>query len=362
MAITRRTCSAMLATGLLALAVGPRAHASAAPVNKVAVIGIDGCLYSELLAAVTPNLQRLAAEGTLSRYSIAPHTTVSCPSWSAVLTGVWDTRTGICDNDRTCSPEHLSRYPTVFNRIKRAAPQRKTASIATWDTIARIAGSGVPHADVIITAGSNPYGTYGCEADIDTGTAAATVTAIAEGTDFVFTHFDQVDIAGHRLRASNPQAYRDAISRVDILVGQIVGAVQLRARRHREERWTILVTTDHGHKPGGGHGGQSAYEVASFVIAWGPDFPAGRIDNGFSLIDITPTVLDLLGLPPVADLDGRTLRVGGSGDPSAPPPATPVVGHPTAPAATRLTALPTPYDAGCKVVTVPAAELTAETR
>ncbi|MCM6776599.1 alkaline phosphatase family protein [Nocardia sp. CDC159] len=352
MAITRRTCSAMLATGLLAFVVDahlPRARATEPGSNKVAVIGIDGCLHSELLAAATPNLQRLAAQGTLSRYSIAPHTTVSCPSWSAVLTGVWDTRTGICDNDATCSPEHLSRYPTVFNRIKRAAPQRKTASIATWDTIGRIAGTGEPHADVIVTAGSNPYGTYGCEADIDIGTAHATVAAIAEGTDFVFTHFDQVDIAGHRLRASNPQAYRDAISRVDILVGRIVAAIEQRTRAHPDERWTILVTTDHGHKPEGGHGGQSAYEVASFVIARGPDFAVGRTYNGYSLIDITPTVLDLLGLPTVPDLDGKSLRAGGSGDPAAVPPHTPVVGRPLNPATTRLAALPFPYDAGCRV-------------
>ncbi|MFI5779221.1 alkaline phosphatase family protein [Nocardia sp. NPDC051570] len=356
MAITRRTFSAMLATGLLAAVADtrlPRANATAPGVDKVAVIGIDGCLYTELLAAVTPNLQRLAARGTLSRYSIAPHTTVSCPSWSAVLTGVWDTRTGICDNDATCSPEHLGRYPTVFNRIKRAAPQRKTASIATWDTIGRIAGTGEPHADVIITAGSNPFGTYGCEADIDTGTDAATVAAIAEGTDFVFTHFDQVDIAGHRLRASNPQAYRDAISRVDILVGRIVDAIEQRSRAHLDERWTILVTTDHGHKPEGGHGGQSAYEVASFVIACGPDFAAGRDYNGYSLIDITPTVLDLLGVPPVPELDGKSLRDGGSGDPGAAPPDTPAVGHPQDPATTRLAALPFPYDAGCKVSTGP---------
>ncbi|MGV9680885.1 alkaline phosphatase family protein [Nocardia sp. NPDC003482] len=353
MALTRRSCTVLLATGLFAL-VAPRANA-ASGTNKVAVIGIDGCLYSEVLAAVTPNLRRLAAEGTLSRYSIAPHTTVSCPSWSAVLTGVWDTRTGICDNDATCTPEHLGRFPTVFNRVKTAAPQRKTASIATWDTISRIAATGEPHADLIVTAGANAFGTYGCEAEIDTGTAAATVAAIADGADLVFTHFDQVDIAGHRLRASNPQAYRDAISRVDVLVGRIRAAVDQRARAHPEERWTILVTTDHGHRPEGGHGGQSPYEVASFVIAWGPDFPAGRIHNGYSLIDITPTVLDLFGIAPVPELDGKSLRAGGSGDPHATPPHTPVIGRPLDPAATRLTDLPFPYDAGCKVGSSPSA-------
>ncbi|WP_019930074.1 alkaline phosphatase family protein [Nocardia sp. BMG111209] len=367
MPLDRRTFSALLATGLtatLAAAVAPNAAAVSgdpapdatrpdpargAAANKIAVIGIDGCLYTELLAAVTPNLRRLAAEGTLSRYSIAPHTTISCPSWSAALTGYWDTRTGICDNDGTCRPEVFATYPTVFHRVKTAAAQRRTASIATWDTISTIARTGEPHADLIVTAGANRYGTYGCEADIDTETAAATVAAITAGTDLVFTHLDQVDIAGHRLRAANPQAYRDAISRVDVLVGGIVDAVDTRSRAHGE-RWTILVTTDHGHKPEGGHGGQSAYETASFVIARGPDFAAGRQYNGYSLIDLTPTVLDLFGLPPVPELDGKSMRTGGSADPSQPIPDTPVVGRVTDPA--RLAALPVPFDTGCIIGTV----------
>ncbi|MCX4093996.1 alkaline phosphatase family protein [Nocardia sp. alder85J] len=367
MPLDRRTFSTLLATGLTAVfadTVVPRARAvsgdPAAPdtarhdpgdaVNKVAVIGIDGCLYTELLAAVTPNLQRLAAEGTLSRYSLAPHTTISCPSWSAALTGFWDTRTGICDNDGSCRPEVFATYPTVFHRVKTAAPHRRTASVATWDTISTIARTGDPHADVIITAGANRYGTYGCEADVDTATAAATVAEITAGTDLVFTHFDQVDIAGHTLRAANPQAYRDAISRVDVLVGGIVTAVDTRAQTHGE-RWTVLVTTDHGHKPQGGHGGQTAYETASFVIARGPDLPAGRHHNGFSLIDLTPTVLDLFGLPPVPELDGKSFRTGGSADPSQPVPDTPVIGHPADPATTRLTGLPVPIDTGCVIRT-----------
>jgi arylsulfatase A-like enzyme len=83
--------------------------------------------------------------------------------------------------------------------------------------------------------------------------------------------------------------------RADAQVGRIVAAVDARAAARPSERWTIVATTDHGHLPEGGHGGQTRDETAIFVIARGPDFAAGVTDAHYSLVDVTPTVLDLLG-------------------------------------------------------------------
>ena len=33
------------------------------------------------------------------------------------------------------------------------------------------------------------------------------------------------------------------------------------------EKWLLVITTDHGHRDEGGHGGDSEQERASFVIA-----------------------------------------------------------------------------------------------
>ncbi|MGW4631570.1 alkaline phosphatase family protein [Nocardia sp. NPDC004415] len=324
MASTHRVLAA------IALAAVPFAVAAPAPadpvVNKVVVIGIDGTLWSEVSAADAPNLDRLAAEGTLARTSIAPHTTMSCVSWATALTGVWDTKHGIQDNGSTCNAGPFAQYPTVFTQVERERPALSTASIGTWDTIGMIARTGSPHADRVSVTQLDPTGAGICETTADSAATAEAVTAITEdGTDLLFTHLDQVDIVGHTLRGIWPQAYRDAISRADGLVGKIADAVDARAAAHPNERWTILITTDHGHKPEGGHGGQSAYETASFVIARGPGFAAGAQNNGYTLADITPTVLDLLDVPAPASLDGETMVTGGSGDPAAPVPNTPPV-------------------------------------
>ncbi|WP_069159658.1 alkaline phosphatase family protein [Nocardia altamirensis] len=289
------------------LATTAPAHADTT-VNKVVVIGLDGVMYKKIQEAKAPNLLKLAAEGTLGRTSIAPHITISGPSWSTVLTGVWDTKHGIKDNNVTTAP--FAKYPTVFTRLEKAKPALRTESIATWPTIGIIAGAGDPHADVNVRSPQQPNDPT--EAKIDAVTADSSAATIAKaGPDFLFTHLDQVDAAGHNHGGASA-AYLAAVRSVDTQVGKIVAAVDARAKAQPKERWHILVTADHGHRPLGGHGGQSADETANFLIARGPAFKAGATNSSNSLVDITPTALDLLGVPLSPEFDGKSVAKTGS--------------------------------------------------
>ncbi len=270
------------------------------PVAKVVVIGIDGLLFDKADHVQAPRLRHLAAQGLLSRGSIAGHITVSGPSWASALTGVWDTEHGITDNGFGTGP--FLAHPSVFTRIERADPARHTVSIGTWDQIATIARSGDRRADLALTTAPDPRDVDESATDAGTATEAAH-TIERTGPDLVVTH---LDLAGHRHGGAS-RAYLAAIRRVDVLIGQIVAAVDRRAAGHPRERWTVLVTTDHGHRPAGGHGGQTPDETANFVIARGPDFAAGTATSAYTLVDVTPTVLDLLGAPP-GRLDGRSVR------------------------------------------------------
>ncbi|MFI5779692.1 alkaline phosphatase family protein [Nocardia sp. NPDC051570] len=292
--------SALVAAG--AAAAEP-SQDSAGGIEKVVVVGLDGTMFRKVQEAKATRLLRLAAEGTLGQRSIAPHITVSGPSWASVLTGVWDTKHGIKDNNFTAAP--FAKYPTVFTRAERARPALDTRSIASWDRIPVMSGSGTPHADVDIATRKPPADPT--EQKIDAATTDLDVDAITKaGPDLLFTHLDQVDTAGHSHGGAS-RDYLDAVTRVDALVGRIVDAVDARAKAHPRERWNIIVTCDHGHKPGGGHGGQSADETANFVIARGPAFRRGVTTGAHSLIGVTPTVLDLLGVPADPVFDGKSM-------------------------------------------------------
>lgn len=75
----------------------------------------------------------------------------------------------------------------------------------------------------------------------------------------------------------------------------------------------VVVTADHGEEfgeHGGFQHGRALYEESVRVplIMTGPGLPAGRVvRDEVSLVDVAPTVLALLGLPPEPRFEGRSL-------------------------------------------------------
>ena len=83
---------------------------------------------------------------------------------------------------------------------------------------------------------------------------------------------------------------------------------------HALERTLVVIASDHGESLGE-HGerthGLFAYDATLRVplILWAPPADsAGVIDDTRRLVDVTPTVLDLVGVAAPAALDGRSLR------------------------------------------------------
>ncbi len=76
----------------------------------------------------------------------------------------------------------------------------------------------------------------------------------------------------------------------------------------------VVLTSDHGEEfleHGGVLHGLAQYEESVRVplLFFGPDVPRDvRVSASVSLVDVMPTVLELLGLPAPEDLDGRSLR------------------------------------------------------
>ena len=72
------------------------------PINHVLLIGTDGTNLSKILEYAyddpASGFRIAMEEGTTGATSLIGHTTISGPSWSTVLTGAWDNKTGVINN------------------------------------------------------------------------------------------------------------------------------------------------------------------------------------------------------------------------------------------------------------------------
>jgi len=106
-------------------------------------------------------------------------------------------------------------------------------------------------------------------------------------------------------------AYRAAVTFADAQVGRVLEAVD---RLDRWDRTIVVFTGDNGFHAGehGQFGKNTLYEEAArvplVIAAAGVREPGTPTERVVELVDIYPTLVDLCGLPPVAGLDGVSLR------------------------------------------------------
>ncbi|MFG0319146.1 MAG: sulfatase-like hydrolase/transferase [Planctomycetota bacterium JB042] len=126
--------------------------------------------------------------------------------------------------------------------------------------------------------------------------------------------------------------YDAALRAADRLVERVLTASRA---LERPDETLVVVLSDHGEELGEhgdfGHAHDLHEELLRVpLLFFGRGVGAGRHDAVVSLADVAPTVRDLLGLDPLAELtDGRSLRPAFAGGPFAGEPALAVSGTPT---------------------------------
>ncbi len=132
--------------------------------------------------------------------------------------------------------------------------------------------------------------------------AAAWVQVLAgvEGADLAILALAECDHAGHLYGAQHPR-YGHAVTQLEQKIQQVLGLLDLK-------RDLLVVVNDHGHLPGGGHGGKEEAARRLFLVMAGPGIihqsGEGRMDQK----DLAPTLALLLGLPPPAHNRGWPLE------------------------------------------------------
>lgn len=308
----------------------------------------------------TPTMDRLASEGVLFTRAFAA--TPQCsPSRAALMTGRYPHRTGVMGN--TALVERGTRgnerpaagmsaaldrsLPTVARVL--AAAGYETAYFGKWHlggtpgeygfdvhdarvddatlasrvvTFLRKRAAAKPTRPLfLIVSWLNPHEIYSVLSQTPSASAMAAARLPSNLIDdlrdkpFPQRHFLEQDQGKFFVGASADvwrryrAFYNELVETVDREIGTVLGALG----RDGDPPMTIF-SADHGDY-GGAHGlpykGPAMYEEVvriPLVISWPGKIRAARTDALASLMDLLPTVCDLMGIPVPDGVDGLSLR------------------------------------------------------
>ena len=306
-----------------ALALTNPLKTAAQPTPRVLLIGIDGVRPDVLAEVPTPNIDALAASGWYTAEARTTTPSVSGPSWSSMLTGVWPEKHGVTDN--SFAGRDYNTWPGFLTRAERERPELSTFAALDWLPLAELPEGGpVVPATVDERAVLDGYDHGWAEADGEVTARALRHLGEAD-PDAMFVYLGNPDETSHQ-HGSIGAEYRDAIALADRHVGMLIDAVRARPAL-ADEDWLVLISTDHGRREDGGHGGDSPEEMTIFILASGVGGGDGGAGGARSvggaggstadwpppgpayIVDIAATALVHLGfeIDPAWELDGRPL-------------------------------------------------------
>lgn len=290
-------------SGLFAAVAAPQAE-------HVVLISIDGFRPDAIQKARATVLLRLIEEGVYCPMAQTVRPSLTVPGHASMLTGVDVKRHGAYWNDY--QPGGIAT-PTVFSIAKKAG--RTTAAIAakpklypllTEETLDYRYLPPIPEG----WDSSNPLdvkaGVKKSYAGPPDTTAAGIAGAFASEWPklrpaVTFVHFRETDVAGHKHKWMS-EDYLQAVRVCDEAVGRVLAAIDQSGLR---DKTVVIITSDHG-----GSGRHHLDDVEeNNTIPWicsGPGVPKGlKLEREVSILDSTPTILKLLGIPVPGGLDGR---------------------------------------------------------
>ncbi len=132
--------------------------------------------------------------------------------------------------------------------------------------------------------------------------ADAAIDALRDpANDLIVVNWANTDVIGH---SEDAEAIKKAVSTVDTQLGRVLGVA-------KQMGVAALITADHGtvekwYYPDGTIDTGHTDSAVPFVLV-APDLPGVGVRDGGTLVDVAPTVLDLLRVEQPASMTGQTL-------------------------------------------------------
>jgi len=252
----------------------------------------------------TPHFDRWASEGFLFQQAFSEYP-LTLPAHATMLTGQFPVTHGVRENVGF----DLKSAQTTLAEVFRANGYRTAAFIGSYVLASEFGISqGFETFDEDFTTSIE---NVGASTDLQRSAPEVTRAFLAwlkrnqNNNFFAFVHF-------YDPHTPRPQGYDPEVSLVDRSVGEIDDFLR---QNRLLEKTEIVLTSDHGESLGdhgeAGHGFfiyDSTLHIPLIIRpAGGRAGPDGTVKGQVSLVDLMPTVLDMMGLKSPASVQGRSL-------------------------------------------------------
>jgi arylsulfatase A-like enzyme/Tfp pilus assembly protein PilF len=259
----------------------------------------------------TPNLDRLAREGTLfARCTTCAPTTL--PSHASIMTGLYPYVHGARQN----GSGRLAQANLTLAEALREAGYRTQATVASFVLNQQFGiGQGFEaYHDVVPAVAGNPLNAErkGNEVGDD---ALQMLESLAGQRFFLWVHFYDPHFPYESARipdVESPSAYEDEIRLMDTQIGRLLDKLH---QLGREQDTLVVAVADHGEGLGQHDELMHGYFLYQTTLHTPLIFrcpgviPAGQtVASPVRTIDIAPTILDLLGCPAWDQAQGASLK------------------------------------------------------
>ena len=254
--------------------------------NKVILISIDGMRPDGVMQCGNPFVEEMMRMGsyTLTAQTVLPSVTLPCHM--SMFHSVPPTRHGIGTNTYTPMVRPLNG---LFEQI--AAAGGVSAMYYGWEPLRDVARPG----SLKFAGYLNAYAEDATDGKL---TDLALDRMEKSRPDFVFLYMVETDEKGGHDNGWMSPAYLGYISAAIDNVKRVYEAFG--------DEYTVIVTADHGgHERS--HGSDMPEDTTIPMFFLGKRFAAGEALDGVSILDLTPTIADILAVNPAPEWEGKSL-------------------------------------------------------
>lgn len=254
--------------------------------QKVILISIDGMRPDGFLQCGNPFIHDLMARSSYTLEGSSVNPSVTLPCHMSIFHSVTPDRHGVTTNTYIPMARPING---LFEQIKYAGG--RSAMYYGWEPIREVSRPGsLKHAEYIWA-----YTTDHTDRFL---TESALRYIKKEKPDFVFLYMVETDEKGGHDNGWMTSEYLKCIYDAIDNVRQVL--------EEAGDEYTVIVTADHGGHDRT-HGTELPEDMTIPMFFIGPAFEADKKLSGISLIDIAPTIADIMGVSVPQEWEGKSI-------------------------------------------------------